>query len=87
MTKECFEDVWYDTDTEKSGFISWHKIKPFMAKLLERQVEIDKEEKALADENKKRFAEYQKRKEARAERKRLEEERRLAEEEEEQDEA
>ena len=43
FTEECFLDVWCEIDFRKTGYITWHQIKPFLKRGLEHQLELEEE--------------------------------------------
>jgi len=85
VSEECFEDVWHEMDFEETGYLTWHQVKPFIARIAVHEEELA-EERRLAEEERQRQIEEAKRKaEEEAEAKRLEEERLAREAEEEND--
>ena len=73
------DDVWFELDPEKTGYISWHAVKPFIARLVAHEAELDEERRVAAEERAVRLAEYNRVK-AERERRRREEEAKAAEE-------
>lgn len=53
VTEECFEDVWHEMDFNETGFITWHQVKPFIARVNVHEVELA-EERRIAEEEKAR---------------------------------
>lgn len=78
-SEECLNDVWFELDSTDSGFISWHKVKALIARIVEHTAELAEEKRLLEEERAADLADYNKRKAERAERKRLEAERLAAE--------
>lgn len=37
VSEEAFDEVWYDFGCEESGNMSWHSVKPFIAKIIEKE--------------------------------------------------
>ena len=53
MTEECFEDVWHEMDFNETGFITWHQVKPFIARVNVHEEELA-EERRIAEEERQR---------------------------------
>ena len=70
-SSEAFDDVWYDSGCEEKGSISWHSVKPLIAKLIEHDAAIQKEQAEEAAERQVRLDDFNRRK-ADKERKRQE---------------
>lgn len=49
VTGECFEDVWHEMDSNTTGFITWHQVKPFIQRVDVHESELA-EERRLAEE-------------------------------------
>ena len=79
VSEECMDDVWFELDPEKTGYISWHAVKPFIARLVAHESELDEERRVAAEERAVRLAEYNRVK-AERERRRREDEAKAAEE-------
>lgn len=84
MSEECFEDVWHEMDFHETSYITWHQVKPFIARAGIHEDELA-EERRLAEEERKRIEEEKKRLAEEAEAARIAEEERLAREAEEDD--
>jgi len=72
-------DVWFELDPEDTGYVSWHAVKPFIARLVAHEAELEEERRIAADERAVRLASYNRDK-AERERRRREEEAKAAEE-------
>lgn len=57
---ECFNDVWLEFDTNETGFMSWHLIKPMISRLLEHMEKLTEERSIAAAERQVRLDEYNK---------------------------
>lgn len=77
ISEECFEDVWHEMDFNETNCITWHQVKPFIARAAIHEDELA-EERRLAEEERKRLEEEKRRKAEEAEAARLAEEDRLA---------
>lgn len=75
MTEECFEDVWHEMDFNETGFITWHQVKPFIARVNVHEEELA-EERRIAEEERQR--ELEAKEQARREKEAEEEARRKA---------
>ena len=53
MSEECFEDVWHEMDFNETGFITWHQVKPFIARVNIHEEELA-EERRIAEEERQR---------------------------------
>mgnify|MGYP000871667859 FL=1 len=71
------DDVWFELDPNGTGYISWHSVKPFIARLVAHEAELEEERKVAAEERAVRLAEYNRVK-AERERRRREEEAKAA---------
>ena len=49
ISEECFEDVWHEMDFNETGCITWHQVKPFIARAAIHEDELA-EERRLAEE-------------------------------------
>lgn len=74
-TEECFEDVWYEFDFEETGFITWHQMKPFIARIAVHEAELAEERRLAEEERQHQIAEAKRKAEEEEEARRLEEER------------
>ena len=72
-------DVWFELDPENTGYVSWHAVKPFIARLVAHEGELEEERRIAAEERAVRLADYNRVK-AERERRRREEEAKAAEE-------
>lgn len=79
VTEECYDDVWYEKDVNQTGFITWHQVKDFIARIEVHEVELAEERRILEEERQRRLEEKKKRLEE--EEARRAEEERLAQEE------
>jgi hypothetical protein len=48
VSEECLNDVWFELDPDDVGYISWHMVKPFIARLVEHEAELQEEARILA---------------------------------------
>lgn len=55
VSEEAFDDVWYEFGISETGLMSWHKIKPFMEKLVEHEARLAVERKEEAEERARRI--------------------------------
>jgi hypothetical protein len=53
VSEECFEDVWHEMDFNETGFITWHQVKPFIARVNIHEEELA-EERRIAEEERQR---------------------------------
>ena len=81
-SEECFDDVWHEMDFSETGFITWHQVKDFCARVLVHEAELA-EERRIAEEIRIKKEEEMRIKQEEEERLREEEEERLRREEEE----
>ena len=79
VSQECLDNVWFELDPEGTGYISWHAVKPFIARLVAHEAELEEERRIAAEERAVRLAEYNRVK-AERERRRREDEAKAAEE-------
>lgn len=61
LSEECFEDVWLETDFKKTGFITWHQIKPFIQRGMEHQLELEEEQRLYEEERQRKIADVERR--------------------------
>ena len=71
-SSECLDDIWFELDKSDSGYISWHSVKPFIARIVEHSAELEEQTKILNEERAAALKEYNHRKQVRAEQKRQE---------------
>ena len=80
VSEECLDNVWFELDPDNTGYISWHAVKPFIARLVGHEAELEDERRITAEERAVRLAEYNRVKADRERRRREEEAARAAEE-------
>lgn len=80
VSDECFDDVWHEMDHNETGFITWHQVKDFCARVLVHEAELA-EERRIAEEIRAKKEEELRLKREAEEAARREEEERLAREE------
>ncbi len=64
VSDECFEDIWHETDHAETGFVTWHQIKNFCARVLVHEAELAEERKIKAEAEAKKLEEKRLREEA-----------------------
>lgn len=47
VSDECYEDVWYEQDFNETGYITWHQVKGFIARVEEHEEELRLERERL----------------------------------------
>ncbi len=45
VTHECMEDIWFEMDKDNTGYVSWHSVKPFIARIVAHEAELEKDRK------------------------------------------
>jgi len=45
VSEECYDDVWYEMDFNETGYITWHQVKAFIARIEkhEEELKLDRE--------------------------------------------
>ena len=46
-SEECYDDVWYEMDFHETGYITWHQVKAFIARVEEHEEELRVERERL----------------------------------------
>lgn len=49
VSEECYDDVWYEMDFNETGYITWHQVKAFMARVEEHEEELFVERERLKE--------------------------------------
>ena len=52
------DDVWFELDPDSTGYVSWHMVKPFIARLVAHETELEEERRIAAENRAVRLAEY-----------------------------
>ena len=47
MSEECYDDVWYEYDFNETGYVTWHQVKGFIARIEEHEEELRLERERL----------------------------------------
>lgn len=83
VSEECYDDVWYEFDFNETGYITWHQVKGFIARVEEHEEELRLERERLEQIRQEKEAEEQRLAEEKAVKEAAEEAARLAAEEQE----
>ena len=49
VSEECYDDVWYEMDFNETGYITWHQVKAFIARVEEHEEELRVERERLEE--------------------------------------
>lgn len=63
VSEECFEDVWHETDLKETGYVTWHQVKPFIARIVQHEFELSEERRIAEEERQRILAEKKRRQE------------------------